>query len=272
MKKILSILLVVIMAISCFALVGCGGDATFEGNYEEATATDVQNFANSVDAADGDTDIDIEDGYEINMEVKNMIQTTPMGTAVADLDMTFRVKSELGNMKVEGTAKGKTKYNAGVYSGMEIDANGKVYWTGGYLYSNESDTIRYQGQTQPQEYKQKIQMEDFDTYLNTYAQNFDGLDFSELVEMAVAVGDKMGLGISQDENGTKIKFSIPVNNGVSGEMIFVFDNNYNLTSLKYDVTIGNTEDAMTIVATYKPYSGNVTLPNDLDTYQLVSPY
>lgn len=268
MKKILAVLLVAVLAIGCFALTACGGDATFGGNYEEATAEDILVFATEAENAGGSSDIDLADGCEVKMIVKNMPQPmAPYGYGVADMEMTLRIVSENGAMKAEGTAKGKTKLTSGMYSGMESDTTGKVYWTDGYMYVTEDVTQRFQGQTATGNVKNKMPVT-LDAYLDGQMSELDGFDFEELVPMALTLGEKMGLSIARDENSTKIKFVIPENNSVGGEIIFVFDANYNLTSMRYDVTIGSGEDAFEMDITYKPYSGSVSLPNDLDTYPL----
>lgn len=93
-----------------------------------------------------------------------------------------------------------------------------------------------------------------------------GLTFEGLVEMSI-INEAIGISMVRDENGTKIKFVIPENENASGEVVLVFDADYNITSMKYDIETRVGEDVMSLVMTYKPFNGNVSLPSDLDSYQ-----
>ena len=116
--------------------------------------------------------------------------------------------------------------------------------------------------------KIKYSLPEFDDYIGEYTAILEGLDLSGLVEMSMS-NEAIGLSMIQDENGTKIKFVMDEDAQAfaKGEIVLVFDANYNLTSMKYDVTVGET----VMVMTYKPYNGGINLPGDLDSYQYM-PY
>lgn len=251
MKKILSVLLVAILAIGCFALVGCG-DNTFGGNYEEATATDVQNFANEVAQAEGVTEIDIADGYALYIDVY-----APSGAMTVDATLDMQIKAVDGAIQMQG------KMDANMSSSsITQKSKGTCYWVDGVVYENVNVTATMGGQTQSGSMKMKYAMPEFEDFVGEYASIAEGLDFAGLVEMSIS-NEAIGLSMVRDDNGTKIKFVIPENEAMAGEVVFVFDASYNLTSMKIDIEAGETSMLMT----YKPWNGNINLPGDLNSYQ-----
>ena len=259
MKKILSVLLVAILAIGCFALVGCG-DATFGGNYEEATAQDVQSFANEAALAQGKDEINLADGYELYIDITMPQSLSPMNMAI-DAELDMKIKSVEGSIQMAGTMKMDM-------SGPQISQkmNGSTYWVDGMCYESGNVTQNMAGQSASGYQKIKYDLPEFEDVFGMYAAFADGLDFEGLVEMSI-INEAIGISMVRDENGTKIKFVIPENENVSGEVVLVFDADYNVTSMKYDIETRVGEDVMSLVMTYKPFNGNVSLPSDLDSYQ-----
>ena len=92
MKKILTITLVLMLAVGCFCLTGCG-DATFGGNYQEATAEEVQSFANEAALAGGSNNVDLEAGYQLIVKA-NM----PTANTNLDMDIKFAKDAQKGLM------------------------------------------------------------------------------------------------------------------------------------------------------------------------------
>ena len=136
MKKILAVLLVAILAIGCFALTGCG-DATFGGNYEEATVTDVQAFADAAALAQGKDEIDFADGYEIYLDIY-----APTDYMTIDAVLNMKIKAVDGKLQMAGTMNA-TMSN----SSSSQKTNGNCYWVDGMCYESGNVTMSAAGQT-----------------------------------------------------------------------------------------------------------------------------
>lgn len=231
MKKILSIVLVALLAIGCFALVGCGGDATFGGNYEEATATDIQSFADAAALAGGSNEVDPDQGYQL-------VGDATMEGLDYDLDIRFKRDNQHGLV-----LQAKMNMNVG---GQSMNMN--AYVVNNYLYAEMMG--------------QKIKMEDeMITPVYTNLLNMmESLDLSALIE---GLETNTKLGIARDDDGTtKIKFEIPENYSTHGTIILVYSADYDLIAMKYDIAMGE-NFAMNI--SFKPWSGTINLPN-LNSY------
>ena len=231
MKKILSILLVAILAIGCFALVGCG-DNTFGGSYEEATATDVKSFADAAAEAGATNEVDYAQGYQLTAKMEISGQKT-------DMDIKF------ANDDAKGVVlQAKMNVNMG---GQSMNLN--AYVVENYFYGEL--------------YGQKLKMYD-DMITPVYTDLLESLqsfDLSALAQNAIEDAT-IKLGMIKEEDGTtKIKFEMPEDSDIVGTIIFVFDANYNLSAMKFDVEM----TSMKVNLELKPWGGKINLPN-LDSY------
>ena len=217
-------------------MTGCG-DATFGGNYQEATAEDVQTFANEAALAGGSNDIDLALGYQLiaKMSFGEGAQAYNM-----DMDIKFSADNDDGIL-LTATMKGKV-------SGQNVNAT--MYWADGYAYVNTEGL------------KVKERMEDMGDIYGDLVSAVEGFDLSALAQMAIE-DTTIKLGMVREDNGTtKIKFDMPENSVLVGTIVFVFDAEYDLSAMKFDVTM----QGMKLEITYKPWNGTVNLPGDLNTY------
>ena len=263
MKKILAISLVLMLAVGCFCLTGCG-DATFGGNYQEATAEDVQTIVDSAKFQQGVQDITAQEGYEMIIDVYSK-----MDSNVFDVNMNLKFVNEDNNPKMQGTVDAKMNFSYGNQS-VDMGAKGDVYYADGYTYANE--TVKANGQSISQKVKQEGDWSEYySDYLEKIMDMANQYDLGSLIQMA-GVSDTVKVSIATDD-GTKIKFESVVNEeGSSGrmEVIFVFDADYNLIANKINIDSSYTYEGSTTTIkmniTNKPYTGTINLPGDLNTY------
>ena len=231
MKKILAIALVLMLAVGCFCLTGCG-DATFGGNYQEATAEDVQTFAENAALEQGSQEIDYTQGYQL-------VANVDVDGNKMEMDIKFANDDEKGlvlkaDMKVSG----------------DEPINLNAYVIDNYMYAQMEG--------------QKVKM--FDNMITpTYTGLLSELQDFDLSALALRAAEDTGikLGMAQEADGTtKIKFEMPEETGIAGTIILVFDGEYNLTAMKFDVVIND----VTMDLELKPFAGNINLPSDLDSY------
>lgn len=262
MKKILAIALVLMLAVGCFCLTGCG-DATFGGNYQEATAEDVQTIVDSAEFQQGVQDITAQAGYEMIVDMY-----ASMGSNVIDVNMDLKFINDENSPKMQGKVDMKMNVSYGGQS-MDMSAKGDVYYADGYTYANE--TISAAGQSMSHKVKQAG---DWSEYYGDYLEVMEmanQYDLGSLIEMA-GESDTVKVSISTDD-GTKIKFVVEGGEeGMSGnmEVIFVFDADYNLIANKINIDMSYTSQGQTesikMNITNKPFAGNINLPSDLDSY------
>ena len=132
MKKILTIALSLILALSAFAMFGCGGDATFDGNYTEMSATELTAYKAEV----AEKEIKYEEdkivagkGFEINVDAKMKTDFEEDGMAVlsdasvkANYKMAYADKLVMGgNYEVKSDASTKGEYP--VVGAIDVKAN-----------------------------------------------------------------------------------------------------------------------------------------------------
>ena len=233
MKKILAVLLVAVLAIGCFALTACGGDATFGGNYEEATATEVKAFADSAALAGGTNEVDYTQGYQL-------VAKMDMGQyGKYDMDIKFANDDDKGLVL-------QARMNMNV-SGQSMNVN--AYVVNNYLYAEM--------------YGQKVRMYD-DIITPTYTDLLEKLqsyNLSAIAENAMQ-NTAIKLGMVKDEDGTtKIKIDMPEETGADGTIILVFNAQYNLVAMKFDIEMSTMKVNMEL----KPWGNKINLPN-LDSY------
>ena len=235
MKKILAISLVLMLAVGCFCLTGCG-DATFGGNYQEATAEEVQSFANEAALAGGSNNVDLEAGYQLIVKA-NM----PTANTNLDMDIKFAKDAQKGLM-LQATMNG----NMGGTS-----VNGTKMWV-----SEGISYVSFQG------LKYKEYDDEITPIYSNLIESVQNFDLSALAQRAIEDATiKLGM-VREDDGTTKIKFEIPEDPQLQGTIIFVFDAQYDLVAMNFDVVVtGNT---MSIV--FKPWDGTVSLPGDIDSY------
>lgn len=264
MKKFLAIALVLMLAVGCFCLTGCG-DATFDGNYQEATTEEIQTIVNSADFQQGTHEIDESNGYEMIMDMYMLD-----GDNLIDVDMNLKFAMVEDDAQMQGSINGKVKADLG--TPVDMEARGNFYYADGWTYADETGKISGTQITQ----KVKKQVE-WDTYYAPYLSLMsmaEYYDLSLLVEM-LEEDDNVSVSIATDNSGTKIKFVVTADEeGSEGsvEAIFVYDADYKLTATKINIDARYTDDDGTtttkILMTYKPWTGTINLPADLADYEL----
>lgn len=235
MKKILAIALVLMLAVGCFCLTGCG-DNTFGGNYQEATAEEVQTFASEVSLAGGSNNVDLEAGYQLIVKA-NM----PTANTNLDMDIKFAKDAQKGLM-LQATMNGNM-------NGTSV--NGMNMWV-----SEGISYVSFQG------FKYKKYDDEITPIYSNLIESVQDFDLSALAQRAIEdVTIKLGM-VREDNGTTKIKFEMPENPDIAGTIILVFDADYDLMAMKFDVEMND----VTMNLELKPWNGTVNLPGDLNTY------
>lgn len=151
MKKLVSIALCLVLSLSIIATVGCGEKSAFDGNYKESSVTEVQTFAEKVDATENDEQLGFSSGFNLNLAttVKLNDSTVKMDanlkSALTDekLQMSGGINATIPkDLAAELNATGDVSINASVYLN-----DGNIYFSvdGKNLSDNDSFQLPYKG-------------------------------------------------------------------------------------------------------------------------------
>ncbi len=259
MKKVLTMLLCFVLTLSIALATGCGGDATFNGNYSEASVVNTAAFAEKVENAEGKQEIDTAKGIEMTFKLEGSDSAEGITESIT---MNMSLKSAIKDEKFSfaGKVDGITKC-----TGEQDEKEAmEMYYSDGKFYVNENGDKMYV----------ELDMEAAISQVeNGLSQAFYQIQSLEelLAEFTVMPGAK--IYIDDNENTPKIKFEYKVEaDGLKTEMltVMVFDKDYNLTAYKMEMKISGVMDGVNgstnMSMTIKPYSGNIDLPSDLDAY------
>ncbi len=250
MKKLLTFIMCIVLAIGVMSFAACG-DSTFKGNYEEVDKATAAEFAESVN---GDSSVlDMKSGMEMEFSIESESDEFSFSMEY-DLKCAYNAEQQ---MEMEGSVKGKGE-------GQTI--KGDIYYSNGLMYIN-SDGMKI---------KQAVDYEEF-------LEGVTGMGSSAIIDIEGAMTyletDTTGsIKVYLDKGETESKFKLEVNNfsvegvKVNGEYYYVFDANGNLIACKIDVSMtmsyeGYNSD-MSVYMVVKAYDGKISLPSDLDSYQL----
>lgn len=246
MKKLLSLFLALVLCCGVIALTGCGDkdtttvDATFAGNYVEATAEDVEAIEHEA-ALKGEegTTIDYADGVCISINMIMAEDNMPVS-----VNETLYCSSIDNKLVMQGFAS---------TSVMGINMSGSIYFTDGYIYMNMAGL------------KMKVE-----TGLDGYISDNIGEALSDLGTILEDVRELSGVKYAIDRSSFdgKLKVKISYSDVIDGncEVCFVYNPDMSLSAIKINqsMTFGGITEAMDI--SIKPWDGMVQLPADLDTY------
>lgn len=253
MKKLLTFLLCLIFVISSsMLLTGCA--SVFDGNFQESSLDSVLSVAKKIDEVEESKHLSMENG--LSFYLYSTEQYTNLNYT---LTMNGKAKIKNGIFRMAGTFQTTESF----YS--EKDAvSGNLYIYNDYTLVD----FTHNGVEAKIKLEQNvladvdIPLEDFDTsvsfcdFLQTL-HNLDG-DLKLYLENSV-------------ETGVKIKIEYAKSNYNQITLILVCDSEYAITAVRieerdYISTISTTTLELT------PYSGTVALPDDLESYQLITTY
>ena len=261
MKKILTVVLCLLVAISSLLVAGCSSSSVFDGNYTEVEQTEINTFASTVE--DKATAVDFSDGIEMTMKI-----SFPLENQVYDVNMNFKTTFSDDILLIEGNMSTPFQTSpTGPMQVMKADfwcANGNIYMKANYG---------------GQELKIKQSM-DIDEFINEYtgssAEEVETSLSALLEKYAEATNVKYFL--EQTETLSKAKIEIP-ELVVEGQKIkmttaFVYDAELTLTAVMMDLemTVDNDLDPNTEGVKTKTYisiqqwQGTINLPSDLSSY------
>ena len=254
MKKLLLILLAVILSISCLSLTGCAD--VFDGDYQDCTIEDLQAIVNSAEFQQGIHTIVLSNGYE----VKNSF------TGEAYLGYGYENGKETGEIigkfaLSNGELKAHIFHTTTFFNGNSNLGSGEreLWYSNGWVYERISTNFLGQKITNTAKNDGNGWWLGFTFSAEfLYSMIYDEISFASIFQEAIT-DNTISISVISNEKETKIKFYSKDN----FEAIFIFDSQYNLTHQKYTEWDDNHEQSTT---TWIPYSGNISFPNNLDSY------
>ena len=249
MKKLLTVTLCLILAICTAMMFGCEKSA-FDGDYTEATATEVSAMAEQIAGAEGGEELDYSQGvklvYDMDISAGEMSGTVKMDLKAIAVDNDLQMS---GEMTVSGDE--------------EISA--EMYYTQGYFYANGT----FEGQTR----KAKMPME-IDDFIGNYTGSA-GTDvtysIADVMEM-VEGEENVKWYVEDKEDVKKIKVEYAEEGAVELKIVLVYNADYKLTAMSYEMNMSQTVGEETMEMNFKmvvePWSGTIELPSDLNTYTM----
>lgn len=249
MKKLLTLVMCLVLAIGVMGFTACG-DSTFKGNYEEVDKATAAEFAESVNGESSVLDMKSGMEMEFSMEMDGEMEFS----MEYDLKCAYNAQQQI---EMEGSVKGKGE-------GQSI--KGDIYYSNGFMYIN-SDGMKI---------KQAVDYEEFLEGITSMGSDAI-IDIQGVIEY-LEMDNTGSIKVYLDKGETESKVKVEVNNfsvegvKVNGEYYYVFDANGNLIACKIDVSVTISyqgyNSSMSVYMVVKAYDGKVSLPSDLDSYQL----
>ncbi len=288
MKKLVTLLLCLVLAIGTACMFGCG-DATFNGNYKEVTADseEVQQFAAAADRAENKV-VNFGNGADFSLSVKGSAEGMKVDVSAgikATLDTTDATAAKLiaeGSVKakVEATDKDKSDSNANV--------DMKVYYKDKFVYISGKFDAAIMGQAAQADAKNDVKFKlplDLDSGIQEIIKELpDGI--TDAIDLPI--GEVAGLlngnvlkvllnaekesegnvKIFIDAENKKVKAEIKIVNEqekseINGTLYLVYDENYNLIAIKVEAKMKSEEGELTAQLVFKGYTGTVKVPDGI---------
>ncbi len=280
-RKLITILLALLLAITPLFAVACGGTensggsggtsdekSIFDGNFKEVTKEEAQLFIASVVETDN---IEIvSKGFKLDFQYEaNVIK----GDNSAKMNLAYDAKSSLVDDKVQMATKSEYVFDSKGLSESEVvntlsfgGANFELYILNNNCY------IKYGiAEQRAFETLEELQMvfkvyfepvDEFVFYLDFLNANFENQDVN------------MKCCIDENEDYSKIKFEVKMEQGEEANEVFVeyiYDENKSLIAYQMELSsVGISYEGfdynISASLTFEPYSGEIEFPNDLDTY------
>ncbi len=247
MKKLLTLVSCLVLSLCITLSVGCsGGKDAFDGNYQEATAAQVNSFAQEIPVTG--EELSLASGVKLEA-----VMNITMGEGYySNTEMSFIIAEQDNVLKMSGTASSDNKI-----PGFEsIKASGNIYYNDDTLYIEENGNKYYQ--TLP-----------LDSFLEGYTSELEELD--EVLEEFDDILQGVSYYMEQTPQTTKIKIVIDDVNGLDSTMYFIYDVNNTLTGIKLESTTTSSYGTTEMVVSMELYEGSVSLPNNLDEYNTIYP-
>ena len=280
MKKLITILLCAVMALSVVAMTGCG-DSTFNGNYKEATAEEVAAYAQTVSQDANNATLDYNSGIEVSVKSEMKI-TDATSTVEENAEIKGKAIAKDNALQMESSFKMSMENSVDATASVSIEGN--AYFANDYIYANAKVTSADQTADQ----KVKVNMP-FDVFFDNQVDVQTDLSSILLeVQQYTAMGiANIKYEMETNDNGTKVRISVPqqdfsfdptptysISGSVKAEFVFVYNAQNQIVAVK---TVLESSGSTTVEgatmntvqkqeAIVKPFSGSVSLPADLDTY------
>ncbi len=278
MKKLISILMCLVLSLSMAMAIGCGNSEgtgkIFEGKYTETTSENLKTYAAEVDKVEDAEDLNFAKGLAMNYQ---MTMNMKQGEENLDIEMLMNIRTSIKDgkfkMSAVSTTDAETDVKDNQTADMVIEALGGIDME---LYFNDNN---YYAKMEDAKYYIPFNVDDA---VDAVEEDFEtALDYViELDDAIEMITSQTGAKLYIDESGdnTKIKIEAKASavvNSSSNEgtmtIVFVFDKNHKLVAYQMEMTstgkmFGTSEGSMTVKLGIEPYSGNVDMPKDLDTY------
>lgn len=269
-RKLFTILLCIAVLLGATSFIACdnGGNAYFNGNYEEATASEIVSLSETITSNQEATTLDWTKGFKVDFELNGN-----MGYGNVAVKFNYEVGLNEGGLIAAG--------NIDMYD-VESTVKGKIYYYDGYSYVDGSVGV-IGGASASGKFKQETSYEGL---INEYGITMVLIEDLGDVIPYLSMYEEINYYIDQNEDNTKIKIDIPTQTITeegsgytrastgSGTYVFVYDTEYNLIGLQLESSStstitapqGSSQQVMNAKLTIVPSDGVIELPSNLDTY------
>ena len=248
MKKLLTVVLCLVLALSTATMMGCS-KSTFDGDYQETDVATVEQMAAEIAEAEGGEELDYGQGVKLAFDMD-----VASGELSGELKMDIKAIAVEEDLQMQGSM---------TMTEGEESQTGEMYFTEGYMYT----AATYEGQTM----KMKVPMT-IDDLIGNYVNEMGSdvtYSISEVLDMMEgAEGVKWYVEDKEDSKKIKVEYADEEMGEV--KVILVYNGQYKLIAVSYEMsmsmTMGEETMTMNLNMTVEPWSGSISLPTDLNTY------
>ena len=257
MKKLLTLLLCLVFAISAFAMCGCK-DKIFEGNYTVATEQEIASLIKITNSLEDSNKLDFASG----LQVRCTKTITGYYGAYYEYNIGFKAVSQRSRLMMKGN--GNVEYKN--YLSSSYSADESIYYCDGYAYTktNNGSSVN--------KTKYSVSHEALLADYLTPAKDY----FVLLEDMMLSLEDESSVtwAVAKSNLYTKVKveFDVIINYTVLEETaVYVYDKTYKLVALTIDAVYTETDyqqqkRTTTVNIVIEPWTGLIVSPINKNRY------
>ncbi len=254
MKKIICLTLCLILtACMAISLTGCT-ESVFDGEYRQVESTDLESTMQEIQDADTGVYIDYDKGIALSFNT-NLVNQFTTQTLTLNLNS---IKSG-GSLKLQGSFSLKDRYN---FVSETDSTTGKVYYTDNFTYlsiKRDEDTVKIKS------------LSNFKNAVYDILVNFEPFFSPYSLYLSSQTDSEYQWYLDDTQELLKIKIEFNDYEMGEGKAVWVYDSQYNLNAFLFSSsttsTINGQETKADVRISFEPWSGEIYLPSDLDSYR-----
>lgn len=254
MKKFICLTLCLILtACMAISLTGCT-ESVFDGEYRQVESTDLVSTMQEINDADTGVYVDYNKGLDLSFRTNVVTQYT---TQTVTLNLNS-IKSG-GSLKMQGSFSLKDRYNS---SSESNSTTGNVYYAYNFTYLSVK-----QGEN-------TVKIKTFSNFKNAVDDIFAEIKpyFSPyFFRYRLHTDSESQWYLDDTQELLKIKVEFNDYEMGEGKAVWVYDSQYNLNAFLFSSsttsTINGLETKADVRISFEPWSGEIYLPSDLDSYR-----